>query len=125
MRYEKFKVVVGSSKEYLLFYSTFFVDNNFQKKGEIYELVTPGNFVEDSTGIIQGIDNGAEKDLREKKEYVDKLSQETKSAKNETAELKKNFNILQDKKEKDDQKIKLLEEELARKKEAVEKENQK
>jgi len=67
MRCENFKVVTGSEKENLLFYSTFFSDNNF-KNGEVYQLSTPGNFVEDvsgnipgsfnASGIIQGIDNG-------------------------------------------------------------------
>ena len=68
MRYEIFKVVAGSEKENLLFYSTFFVDEFKFKKGEIYQLSTLGNFVEDTSGnipggfdasgIIQGIDNG-------------------------------------------------------------------
>jgi hypothetical protein len=68
MRYEKFKVVWGSEKENLFFYSTFFIDNFKFKKGEFYQLSTPGNFVEDTSGtipggydasgIIQGIDNG-------------------------------------------------------------------
>jgi len=68
MRYENFKVITGSEQENLLFYSTFFVDNFKFKKGEIYQLSTPGNFVEDTSGsipggfdasgIIQGIDNG-------------------------------------------------------------------
>src|SRR5436190_10215580 len=68
MRYENFKVVTGSEKGNLLFYSTFFVDNFKFKKGEIYQLSTLGNFVEDTSGtipggfdtsgIIQGIDNG-------------------------------------------------------------------
>jgi len=52
----------------LLFYSTFFVDNHKFKRGEVYQLTTPGNFVEDTSGvipgsfdasgIIQGIDDG-------------------------------------------------------------------
>jgi len=68
LRYEKFEVVAGSEKEELKFYSTFFTGNNKFKKGEIYELSTPGNFVKDTSGtipggfdasgIIQGIDNG-------------------------------------------------------------------
>src|SRR6266480_2417133 len=68
MNYENFKVVAGSEKGNLLFYSTFFVDDHKFKKGEFYQLSTPGNFVEDTSGtipgsfdasgIIQGIDNG-------------------------------------------------------------------
>jgi len=68
MRFENFKVVAGSEKETLLFYSTFFTGNFKFKKGEIYQLSTSGNFVEDASGtipgsfdasgIIQGIDNG-------------------------------------------------------------------
>ncbi|MCE8167774.1 MAG: hypothetical protein I3275_04040 [Candidatus Moeniiplasma glomeromycotorum] len=54
MRYENFKVVAGSEKENLLFYSTFFVDEFKFKKGEIYQLSTPGNFVEDTSGTIPG-----------------------------------------------------------------------
>jgi len=56
--YEKFKVIVGSDKENLLFYSTFFTDNIKFKKGEIYQIFTLGKFVEDSSGIIQNIDGG-------------------------------------------------------------------
>jgi len=69
MRYENFKVITGSEKGNLLFYSTFFVDEFKFKKGEVYQLSTPGNFVEDTSGaipgsfdasgIIQGIDNGS------------------------------------------------------------------
>lgn len=68
MRYEKFEVVTGSDQENLFFYSTFFVDNFKFKKGEFYQLSTPGNFVKDTSGsipgnfgdsgIIQGIDDG-------------------------------------------------------------------
>jgi len=68
MRYENFKVIAGSEEENLLFYSTFFVDKFKFKKGEVYQLSTFGNFVEDTSGtipggfdasgIIQGIDNG-------------------------------------------------------------------
>jgi len=58
MPYEKFDVVVGSEKENLVFYSTFFDDDIRFKKGEIYELSTEGKFIESSTsGIIQGVDN--------------------------------------------------------------------
>ena len=40
MPYEEFKVIIGSDKENLVFYSTFFDDevNAKFKKGEIYEL---------------------------------------------------------------------------------------
>lgn len=57
--YEKFKVIVGSDKEKLLFYSTFFANNIKFKKGEIYQLFTLGNFVEDSLGNIPGSFNAS------------------------------------------------------------------
>jgi len=60
MPYEEFKVIVGSDKESLVFYSTFFDDevNAGFKKGEIYELSITGEFVQDSSEIIQGISEG-------------------------------------------------------------------
>jgi len=59
MPYEKFEVIAGSDKEKenLVFYSTFFADNIKFKKGEIYELSITGNFVQDSSEIIQGVDS--------------------------------------------------------------------
>ena len=60
MPYEEFKVIIGSDKENLVFYSTFFDDevNAKFKKGEIYELSITGEFVQDSSEIIQGINEG-------------------------------------------------------------------
>jgi hypothetical protein len=52
--YEKFKLIVGSDRENLFFFSTFFTDNIKFKKGEIYQLSTSGNFVEDNSGVIPG-----------------------------------------------------------------------
>jgi len=57
-RYERFKVIAGSEKEGLDFYSTFFINGNKFKKGEVYQLSTSGNFVQDSSEIIQGTDRG-------------------------------------------------------------------
>jgi len=57
MPYEKFKVVAGGDEGNLLFYSSFFADNVRFKKGDIYRLFTPGNFVKDGE-IIQKIDGG-------------------------------------------------------------------
>ncbi|MCE8158878.1 MAG: hypothetical protein I3270_00095 [Candidatus Moeniiplasma glomeromycotorum] len=106
MRCENFKVITGSEKENLLFYSTFFSENNF-KKGEIYQLVTPGNFVEDTSGnipgsfnasgIIQGIDSGGyefEKFptallIRELSEEKQKKTREIELAEKDLVEKKK------------------------------------
>jgi len=144
MRCEKFKVIAGSEKEELNFYSTFFVSNNKFKKGEIYELSTPGNFVEDSSGIIQGINNGGyefekihpslmiqelwekriesieklnrlEEDLRNKKEEFSKKNQEFSDAKRELTNLQNRFNNLQLEKRTSDEKIISLERDIQEK----------
>src|SRR6266511_1446546 len=123
MRYEKFKVITGSGKENLNFYSTFFT-NNKSKKGEFYQLSTPGNFVQDSSEIIQGIDSGGhefekvypalmikelweekaenlkkisllEEDLQKKKEDVDRINRELSTTKGEFNTQKSKLDNLQ------------------------------
>ncbi|CAH1756741.1 9101_t:CDS:2 [Entrophospora sp. SA101] len=124
LRYEKFGVIAGSEKEELKFYSTFFTGNNKFKKGEIYELSTPGNFVQDSAEIIQGVNSGGyefekvapslaikelweekesnieklnalEEDLQEKKNNINRISEELISKKREFDDLQSRFNNLQ------------------------------
>jgi hypothetical protein len=124
MRYEKFKVIIGSDKEELNFYYTFFTSNSLIKKGETYQLSTTGNFVEDSSGIIQGIDNGGyefervvpsllikelweekeknkvksillEEDLKNKIKDVERINNELFGTKNELTSLKSRFDKLQ------------------------------
>ncbi|KLL02040.1 MAG: hypothetical protein MRERC_5c064 [Mycoplasmataceae bacterium RC_NB112A] len=160
MRCENFKVITGSEKENLLFYSTFFMDDNKFKKGEIYQLSTSGNFVQDTSGtipgsfdasgIIQGIDSGGyefekitpslfikgllernerisllEKDLKEKKEFVDRVNQESLETRKELSDLQSKFSKLQLEKEEKIKEIGSLKEELAKKQKEVEEKNSK
>jgi chromosome segregation ATPase len=129
MRYEKFKVIIGGKKEELNFYYTFFASNSLIKKGEIYQLSTMGSFVEDSSGIIQGIDKGGyefekvassllikelweekekgieksgllEEDLKNKIKDVERINNELLRVKNELSSLKSRFGKLQTENEK-------------------------
>jgi len=117
-------VIAGSEKEELKFCSTFFTGNNKFKKGEIYELSTPGNFVQDSAEIIQGVNSGGyefeklapslaikelweekesnieklsalEEDLQGKKDNINRISEELISKKREFDDLQSRFNNLQ------------------------------
>jgi hypothetical protein len=126
--YEKFKIVAGEGGGNLLFYSTFFADDIKFKKGDIYCLSTPGNFVKDGD-IVQKVDgeehefrkitpsllikefweesrktaeklNLSEEDLNKKKESVDKLIQELAGTKKELSDLQINFNEIKTEKEK-------------------------
>ncbi|RHZ36802.1 hypothetical protein GvMRE_I2g601 [endosymbiont GvMRE of Glomus versiforme] len=153
MRYEKFKVIAGSEKEELNFYSTFFTGSNKFKKGEIYELSTPGDFVQDSSEIIQGINNGGhefervysslmikelweekaenierlsilEEDLKKKKEDVNKINQELSGKKGELTSLQSRFDSLQLEKRKGDEKISLLEKNIQTKEQEINRVNQ-
>ncbi|MCE8168243.1 MAG: hypothetical protein I3275_06535 [Candidatus Moeniiplasma glomeromycotorum] len=138
MRYEKFKVITGSNKENLNFYTTFFTGNTKFKKGEFYQLSTPGNFVQDSSEIIQGIDNGGyefekvypsllikelweekiektgkidllEADLEKRKQEVNRINRELSDKKIEFNNLQSKFNNLQTEKTNRDEKISSLE----------------
>ncbi|CAI2162008.1 2926_t:CDS:10 [Funneliformis geosporum] len=56
-----FSLSAGEIESNLIFYSTFFIDNQEFSKGVVYQFTTPGNFVRDNNHhcrIIQGIDSG-------------------------------------------------------------------
>jgi len=153
MPYEKFKVIIGSEKEELIFYSTFFDDDIRFKKGEIYELSITGNFVEDSSKIIQGVDKDGyefekvtppllikelweekeksneslsllEENLEKKKEDVSKINQDLFNANREIVDLKKQVDNLRLEKQGISEKLSISEESLRREKENLEKKNQ-
>jgi len=152
MPYEEFKVIVGSDKESLVFYSTFFDDevNAGFKKGEIYELSITGEFVQDSSEIIQGISEGGyefeeispslvikelweekeenfenlgllEEDIERRKKDVDKINKSWLDAREEVTELKKQLKDLRLEKEEITQRLNKLENELLIEKEGTKK----
>ncbi|CAG8653166.1 28419_t:CDS:2, partial [Racocetra persica] len=82
------------------------------KKGEIYELSTPGSFIQDSSEIIQGTDQGGHE--------LERAS----DAKQELIELKRKFDDLQLKKRQAEEKISSLEESIQNKEEENQKLNQ-
>jgi len=154
MRYERFKVITGSSKENLNFYTTFFTGNTKFKKGEIYQLSTPGNFVQDSSEIIQGIDNGGyefekvypsllikelweekfekagkidllEADLEKRKQEVNRINRELSDKKIELIDLQSKFNNLKMEKTNGDEKISSLEREVREKDKKIQETEQK
>jgi DNA repair exonuclease SbcCD ATPase subunit len=153
MCYEKFKVIVGDNKEELNFYYTFFANNSLIKKGEIYELSITGNFVQDSSEIIQGIDNGGyefvkitpsllikelwdekekgiekldlmEEDLENKIEYVERINQELLDMRNDFSDLTVRFDNLQVENEKNVKRLNDYKESLRKKEEENKKINQ-
>lgn len=124
MRYEKFKVIAGSEEEELKFYSTFFTSDRRFRKGEFYEFSFLGNFVQDSSEIIQGTSEGnyeferiypsliikelweekenslgkiniLEEDLHKKQGDVSKMNEELFDEKRKFNELRKDFESLQ------------------------------
>lgn len=163
MRYENFKVIVGSEKGNLLFYSTFFADDIKFKKGNVYQLSTSGNFVEDTSGslpgsfdtsgIIQGINNGgydfekvaptllvkelweekeesveklvfSEKELEKKQKDAAKTNQELSVVRKELSELQNKFSNLQLESDEKVKRLDSLEKDLQREKEDIKKKKQ-
>jgi DNA repair exonuclease SbcCD ATPase subunit len=106
--YEKFKIVAGEEEGNLLFYSTLFTDVFKFKKGDIYRLSMVGNFAKDGE-IIQKIDGEGQK--------IEEIFQKI------TPSLL--IKDLWGERKKTDEKLNLSEEDLKKKKEDVDKANQK